>query len=591
MSDYQQKIYQENIQTNKVKVKGLETKRNLLATIRIAVFLITLILVVYWANARETWWLLGSLLVGTVVFIVFLDRFIQVTSKWGYHQSLVKINEEEVLRLNQALKDENRGGAWEIASDHPYVYDLDIFGKRSLFMLLNRCSTLLGQKKLANWLKSKATQSEILERQEAVKELAPLLAWRQDFQAQGMQEKSKEENFNGLLSWLKEFDDEFVGKLMAIGSKVAPLISLVGVVTYIFTDLPLSVLVLSQLANILLIQRTAKKITVAVEKTDDSVKALKTFARLMAEFEGQSFKSKRLQLLQAKLTQNHSGSLAIAQLSKILYHLEMRKNVYFYLLVNVFLLYDLQWMIALEKWKRNYAEYVGDWLEVIAEVEALQSMAGFAFSNDAYVFPLISDREFTIKATQIGHPLIAKESRVCNDYTLQGKGKTAIITGSNMSGKSTFERTLGVNMVLAFAGAPVCAQAFEVSLVDIFTSMRVQDSLEENVSGFYAELRRIQQLLERLKAPGATPVFYLLDEILKGTNSKDRQNGAKALIHQLAKMPAFGLISTHDLELGELADQFPDLVENFSFNSRIEDGKLAFDYTISNGLCHSFSAT
>ncbi len=189
----------------------------------------------------------------------------------------------------------------------------------------------------------------------------------------------------------------------------------------------------------------------------------------------------------------------------------------------------------------------------------------------------------------MGHPLIPSHVRISNDFELDGKGKTAIITGSNMSGKSTFERTLGVNMVLAFAGSPVCANSLELADFHVFTSMRTQDSLEENVSGFYAELRRIRQLLNQIET--GKPTFYFLDEVLKGTNSEDRKNGAKAIIKKLSNTPSFGLITTHDLELGELAKLNPDLAVNYSFNSRIENDKLVFPYTISEGVCHSFSAT
>lgn len=591
MSDYQQKIYQERILTNKSAGKKFERKRNVMATLRTIVFLATLIVVVYWANVREMEWMIASFILGIMAFVFFLDRFIHFRDLLKYHQALIGINEEEIQRANGELRDDFMGGSEFGKGDHAYAYDLDIFGSPSIYLLVNRCATQLGRLNLANWLKNKASKKEIQQRQTAIAELSPMIDWRQDFQARGIIHAPKQESLNPFLVWLKEFDDLFISAYMKIGSKVAPVLALGGLLCYFYFDLPVSLLIIGILGNLFFIRKTANKITVAIEKTDSCVKALKSYALLMEAFETQQFKAGKLQTLQQQLTANNSGSVAISRLAKILYHLEMRKNAYFYLLVNIFLLYDLQWMIELEKWRRDYADQVESWLEAIAEIEALQSLASYRFANPSFIFPEIADESFLIQAESLGHPLIAESGRVCNDFEMIGRGKTTIITGSNMSGKSTFERTLGVNMVLAFCGAPVCAKSFKISLFDIFTSMRVQDSLEENVSGFYAELRRIQQLLERLEPEDAEHVFFLLDEVLKGTNSKDRQNGARALIRQLSQKNAFGLISTHDLELGDLEEKFPDLAQNFSFNSQVVDGKLSFAYKISKGVCHSFSAT
>lgn len=593
MINHQQKIYQERISANKVLAKSFSRKLNLVATIRTVIFISTLIASVYWANERQFWHLLITVFVGLVAFIFFLDRFIALSQKLKYHRTLVELNEDEISLIDGSLKKQHREGMEFLDQNHSYAYDMDIFGPSSVFSLLNRTSTQIGKAKLAGWLLKKAAKNEIYQRQEAVKELKPLLDWRQDFQAQGRIDQAEDhEDLKRLLPWLKGVNQLFLGNLMTWGSKVGPLLAITSILIYTFSETPFVVVLVGLLFNLFLIKKTATTISDAVEKTDASVKTMKSYARLMAEFEKKSFQSTKLQQLQAKLLQGEAGSQAIDQLSKILYHLERRKNAYFYALFVTLTLYDLQWMIELEKWKQKHADSLDEWLEVIAQVEALQSFAGFAFANEDFTFPEIIDKRFSIEAKNIGHPLLPSTKRVCNDFQLTGKGKTAVITGSNMSGKSTFERTLGVNMILAFAGAPVCADQFRLSLFDIFTSMRVQDSLEENVSGFYAELRRIEQLLKKLEDDsGQEDVFYLLDEVLKGTNSIDRQNGARALIRQLAQKNAFGLISTHDLELGELEEQFPDQAQNFSFNSQVEGGKLSFSYKISRGVCHSFSAT
>ena len=593
MNSQQQKIYQEKITTHQALAKSFNRKLNVVAVIRTIVFISTLIITVYWANEQSLWWFFGSALVGMTIFIIFLDRFANLSQKLNYHRMIIQINEDELNLAAGTLKDEQREGLEFLDQHHAYAYDMDVFGPSSIFSLVNRTSTQIGKVRLADWLLKKADKEEIYARQEAVQELTPQLDWRQDFQAYGkIDQETKEVDIHKLLPWLKAVDDHFFGNLIVWGSKLGPLLAISSILAYAFLDVPFVIILLGFAFNVFLIRQTAKKISIGVEKIDESVKTLKRYARLMASFEKQQFTSDKLKALQHQLIEHEAGSLAIAKLSKILYHLEMRKNAYFYLAVVLISLYDLQWMIALENWKKNYAEHIDDWLDVIAQVEALQSMSSFDYAHDELTYPTISDQRFTIKAKQIGHPLLPTQKRVCNNFELIGKGKTAVITGSNMSGKSTFERTLGVNMLLAFAGSPVCASSFEVSLFDIFTSMRVQDSLEENVSGFYAELRRIEQLLKKLDDNSDdVDVFYLLDEVLKGTNSIDRQNGARALIRQLSQKDAFGLISTHDLELGELAEKFPDLAQNFSFNSQVLDGKLNFSYTITEGVCHSFSAT
>jgi len=222
-------------------------------------------------------------------------------------------------------------------------------------------------------------------------------------------------------------------------------------------------------------------------------------------------------------------------------------------------------------------------------LEALCSLAGFSYSNPHYVYPSIEDEKAYIKVRSLGHPLILNQERITNDLDLEKPGSIALVTGSNMSGKSTFLRTVGVNIVLGLCGAPVCAESAEISHVQLFTGMRTEDNLEEHVSSFYAELQRIQSLLKMVDQEETT-ILFMLDEILKGTNSKDRHKGAAALIRQLSKTNSFGFVSTHDLELGDLQQELSG-VKNYSFNSRIEGDEIIFDYTLEEGLCRSFNAS
>jgi DNA mismatch repair ATPase MutS len=221
-------------------------------------------------------------------------------------------------------------------------------------------------------------------------------------------------------------------------------------------------------------------------------------------------------------------------------------------------------------------------------MEVLSSVAGFHYSNPGYVFPRIAPEPYTIRFTALGHPLIVEPKRVCNDFGMDGRGTIAMITGSNMAGKSTFLRSVGINMVLALMGGPCCATHAEVSNMNVFSSMRTQDNLEEGVSSFYAELKRVEQLLQLITK--GEPVFFLLDEMFKGTNSEDRHKGGFSLIKQLQGLNAFGIISTHDLDLARLADVHA-LAASYSFNSRILDGELLFDYKLTAGRCTDFNAS
>ena len=260
----------------------------------------------------------------------------------------------------------------------------------------------------------------------------------------------------------------------------------------------------------------------------------------------------------------------------------------FYPIINTFWLIDIYWILAAEKWKTTNASHLKVWAEAVGEFETLNSLAGFSYSNPSYNFPKIKDGACTIHFESLGHPLLKTESRICNSFHLNSSDNVVMITGSNMAGKSTFLRTVGVNIVLALMGAPCCANTAELTVMQLFTSMRTQDNLEEGISSFNAELRKVEQLLQLIQR--GEPVFFLLDEMFKGTNSKDRHRGGFSLIKQLEELNAFGMISTHDLDLAEVAGKH-NLVTNYSFNSEIQEGNMTFDYLLTPGLCKDFNAS
>jgi DNA mismatch repair ATPase MutS len=285
------------------------------------------------------------------------------------------------------------------------------------------------------------------------------------------------------------------------------------------------------------------------------------------------------------------SSAALATAGNLFEKLDYRNNPYFAIFVGIPTLWDMHILNGLENWKAAHHAHLTEWLDLLADTEAMNSLAGHAFANPDYTVPQVKDSpEVTIVANGLGHPLIPAAKRISNNFAMQGTGKTILVTGSNMSGKSTFLRTIGLNLVLAQVGAVVSAGAFACSPVRVFSSMRTQDSLEESTSSFYAELKRLRKLLLLADEQHQAPVFYLLDEILKGTNSADRHRGAEALIRQLHAKKASGMVSTHDLELGEWGAT-ETYIHNFHFRSDVENGQLHFDYRLHEGICRSFNAS
>jgi hypothetical protein len=476
---------------------------------------------------------------------------------------------------------------------------LDVFGPHSLFQLINRTTTESGSVCLAEWLSEPAPKEVILERQQAIQELVPKLEWRQHFQASGMHFQNAKSDYNKLLTWIEKPVELLprqaaylaVSILLSILSTLAVIYAFSS--NYTFSTLPLLVILFINSRFIISVKPVAEEI---IESTHYNIKILGGYQALITSIESEKFDSAILQRLKTVFRQ-HSYSAAgeINKLKNILEIAKLRgtrgrsvgRNL-FYPVINIFCFLDIYWILSAEKWKIRNSTYLRAWASAVGEFEVLSSVAGFSYSNPSYSFPEIKQEPYSIHFQMLGHPLIKGERRICNDFHLEGRGEITLITGSNMAGKSTFLRTIGVNLVLAFMGAPCCAKSAQVSSMKIFSSMRTQDNLEEGVSSFYAELKRMEHLLKLIENGQA--VFFLLDELFKGTNSQDRYKGGISLIKQLSDLNSFGLISTHDLELAKLASNYME-VANYSFNSAIREGEMIFDYVLTKGICQDFNAS
>ncbi|WP_276497797.1 MutS family DNA mismatch repair protein [Pontibacter litorisediminis] len=539
----------------------------------------------------------GNTTAGAVAILGFYALFVGVM-RWHsrlnfrYQQLrlLRQVNEQEVERLQGKLKSFD-GGQEFVDDHHPYTSDLDIFGHNSLFQLLNRSVTSIGKYKLAMWLRRAAAPQQVLQRQEAVAELASAknLDWLQELVALPMHYKHDAESAAGFIQWFR--DKAFFrqhGWLKPL-LFVLPILTLASMGAW-FYGLSGWVVVGLLAVQYLLAHRFTLARDEYYDKSIGIYEAMRSYTRQLQHIEQHQFDQPLLQELHQGLMKSGTrSSVSIGKLANIIDFFSYRLSTLMAFFLNATLMWDFVWMYRLERWKEQHLQQLEHSLEVLAEFEALASIAAFQHAHPHFAVPQLSRVPFLYQATQLAHPLIFSVKPVANDFEMQGAGHTIVITGSNMSGKTTFLRTVGINMVLALMGAPVCARSMAVTPAQVYTAMRTADNLAENTSSFYAELKRLRMLLE-LTEQGQT-VFYLLDEILKGTNSRDRHLGAMSLIRQLHKRNASGLISTHDLELGAMEQELPGSVENYSFNSDIIGNEINFDYKLTPGLCRSFNAS
>ncbi len=581
-------LYQQRADDFKKESRQVEQQDHRLSWLRILLFILSVIAFVYFANARQ-----GSLvLLVLVVFVVAFPLLVRYHNKIRKQKNrllnLTQVNRDELSRLSNQLSTFDSGESYK-DSLHPYSGDLDIFGKHALFQLINRSNTNGGRNKVAQWMLQPAGRQEIHERQQAVKELTHDLDWCQDFQAYGMGPKTHEEDMDALLNWMNEPTHILQKKWYLLASRIMLVVAIAAIIAYFLWDVSGYVVLGVLLVNGLILWSTAAIASDTHEKTTKGVGVLKAYVDMVRLIENKDFDAPLNREQKQILTANKAtASAEISRLSYILDNFDARGNMFYHIL-NVALLLDVYWLLQAEQWKKSLQADVACWFAAVNQMEALVSIASFAHANSDYVFPVIADKPCIFVAEQLSHCLISRQKRVSNDFAMEGKGAIGIITGSNMSGKSTFLRTVGINMVLALMGAPVPAKKLTVSEMQLFTSMRTQDNLEESVSSFYAELKRLKQLLEMLKNP-EKPVMFMLDEILKGTNSQDRHHGAASLVRQLSQLDACGFVSTHDLELGALESQLSH-IKNYSFTSTIENDEIYFDYKIYKGICQSFNAS
>lgn len=528
-----------------------------------------------------------SILTGLFLFILSKDLNNNLTIENSVR--LRKINETEIEILNHHFTHLPDGSNYK-PETHEYANDLDIFGRASLYQYINRTNSEQGNKMFADWLLHQALPGMILQRQETVKELTPETGWRQQLQSCGIATKITIATQQRIEKWLEQ-PVSFSGKLLwNILKYLLPAISFSFLTLHLINILDASIfypLILLMLAVSFAISKLIIPDYLQLNRIAPELESLSGSISLI---EKKEFKTDLIKQLQAKYkTGLVTSSESIKKLKKVLDLLDIRLNPLVFIPLNTFLFWDLQQIFTLEKWKIANKHNIRDWFGTLAEIECLSSIANLAFNHPENSFPRISNKEGVFIADSMGHPLIAKEKMVCNSFSTEGVNQMNLITGSNMAGKSTFLRSIGINIVLAMMGSTVFARSLALSPMKVLSSMRVSDNLEESTSTFYAELKKLKEVINSVY--NNEKVFLLLDEILRGTNSADRHAGSKALIKQLIHHKAVGLIATHDLELAKLADEFPDKIHNYHFDVQVANDELYFDYKLKRGICQSMNAS
>lgn len=576
--------YNKRLHTFELLLKKQTRSASFFSNLRLALALSGLGSAFYLYKAGNRYLSAAVFLLTLTVFIYVVYKHERISKNRGYTRSLADINRKSLKRRNGTWNEFSDTGNEYKDSTHPFSEDLDIFGKGSLFQWINSTHTFVGRNRLARFLTEPLTEeNEIKNRQEAITELAGNIAWRQKFEAEAMIVRQKANNTSPLLSWAAVECSVYRKLWVIVIVRLLPAVTLGLLAATIFISPSLlRLFVPAFIIQLLILYLFGKERSKALKTVYIYEENLKTYYKMLKRFETKKFKSVLLRKLQKSLNDQNKQQAyrQIEKLAKIVDSISNRNNAVF-IIINILTLWDYQCMIALEKWKANSGRYLSKWFEVLGKVEALASLSLIRHDHPDWTIPQVHQGRLLFSAKSMGHPLLAK-NRVVNDLEFDKPAGILIITGSNMSGKSTLLRTAGINLVLAYTGCPVCAGAFTCSLMSIFTCMRVSDNLGNNISSFYAELIRIKMIISAAKT--AKPLFFLLDEIFKGTNSHDRHIGAKTVIKQLGKANALGMVSTHDLELAELEKENDGQVKNYHFEEHYKDGKLDFDYKLRNGV-------
>lgn len=583
-----QAVYRKEKEKHEAHLEKLKKKQSWLGWARLAVLLVTGVA----AFQLFTVSLLGgfiTVVVGLVLFLVMVSLDVNNNRSINYVRRLVQLNEEELRILDGSYAD-RYSAAEHLPPLHPYAHDLDILGPNSIYQWMNRCHSGQGRELLAQNLLYPLPVETIRERQEAVKELAPLYEWRQQLAALSLEHPITVPMQQKAERWMGRNDEHFKSPVwkwfIPLYSLIASAITLACILGFI----PVPIYGFLFLLFFIYSGSLSRRAMTAYNELDGMLREAGTLQGVMRFLEEKDFRSPLLQSLQDSVrADNGKAYTQIGRLREILNRFDLRLNILVFIFLNSLFLWDARQMRALNRWREQNRSKMAHWFRFLAETEVLCSLAALRFNHPQWCVPQFLPDYYNLSAKALGHPLISEAHRVVNDFSLHGTGKVALITGSNMAGKSTFLRSLGVNMALAQAGGPACAESMSLSPSGLMSSMRIADNLAENTSTFYAELKKLKTIIEAVNEH--RQVLVLLDEVLRGTNSLDRHIGLEALIRQFIRQHAVAVIATHDVEVASLEKEYPADLENYHFDVQVEGEELYFDYRLKSGVCTSLNAS
>lgn len=581
--------YRERVAAAQAEIGKYQRLINTYSFMRLGIF--ALLVVAVWLAVKTIGFGLFA-----VLFILLLLAFTWLVSRQSlfeqqrqYYTNLKTVNENEIESIISRGNIYDDGSGF-INEKHHYTSDLDIFGKASLYQLANRAATYPGRETLALWLSAPAYRSIILTRQEAIKELSGKTDWKLDLQARLLFTNNAQANrLANLFSYLAVPLHLSGEKWLRTYIRLTPFLLLTAIIGGQFISALNALALAIAIFNMGILMSRSSFISKSGFVADKIGQVLTDYSAVFNKMETGQWQSAGCKTLADQLLHNQT-SKKIASLSALINKLSYSLIMIVGFILNVFFLWALKQIITIEDWKRENKEGLEDAFQIIGEFEALISLSSLHTNYPAWTFPLIANGDgYTYIAKNIAHPLINADIRVANDFELEDTFKIDIITGSNMAGKSTFLRTIGINAVLGLCGAPVCADNLELSVIRVITYMRIKDSLNESTSTFKAELDRLQMLLAAVGTE--EKVYFLIDEMLRGTNSVDKYLGSKAVIKQLIQKRGVGQVATHDLQIARLEDEYPDYVRNYYFDIQVQNGEMLFDYKIKHGECKTFNAS
>lgn len=552
-----------------------------ISAFRLMVFFATLFGMYFYFGNGLTVSLIG--VVGFSIFAVLLVKNAKLQIEKQVVLSKIQINIIEIAVLRGDFKNLKTGDEF-VDPDHFYSNDIDLFGKGSFFQYSNRTATEEGAKAYAETL-TENTIDQIEEKQEAIIELANKNRWRQHFSAIASLVKVQFSAVS-ILNYIKNYQTvlpTYLHSLVKIF--VAMSVLLIGLISFGF--IPFSILIFWFFLGVFFSASQLKKTNAIYNASGKAKETFKQYYKLLEEIEKQTFSSGLLLQKQKEIqSEKEKASVVFHKFSKILDAFDQRNNIVIAVIGNALFLWDIQNAVKVEKWIENHKHTVESWFKVITYFDAQNTLANFSFNHPTFVLPTICTDTAIINAIQLGHPLLNSEKRIDNDFVID-REQFFIVTGANMAGKSTFLRSVSLTMVMANIGLPVCAKKIDYNPIKLITSMRTSDSLADDESYFYSELKRLKFIVDKIDTE---EYFIILDEILKGTNSKDKAIGSKKFVEKLSNSNSTGIIATHDVSLCVLEDEFKE-IENYFFDAEINENELHFDYTLKKGICKNMNAS